>query len=276
MEQLSFTINDGEDQVAGPLDLILNLLSKHKLNIADINISELLEQYMAQIDLWQKQNLEITSEFLEMAAHLVYIKTVSLLPKSKEEEEKAKAELVGRLLEYQACKQAALLLAQQNSGFGSFAHPSDPVPKNIDYKRRHDVNALFACYWAAIGRGKRKLPPKEDVFTPLVAKPMVSVSSKIISLLRQLFETRNMEMIDVYRDSKSKSEVVATFLAVLELIKSGRIATDETRIKLITSSTMSLEELEEKALLDIGAEYDNGDDNTDDIDDNLPAEQFLV
>lgn len=98
-QQLSFRVTD---EYEGPLDLILALISKHKLNIWDIEISSLLEQYMDYIRRRQEQDLEVASEFLEMASRLVYIKTVSLLPKYEDEEEKAKAELVGQLLEYQA------------------------------------------------------------------------------------------------------------------------------------------------------------------------------
>ena len=117
-QQLSFRVTD---EYEGPLDLILALISKHKLNIWDIEISSLLEQYMDYIRRRQEQDLEVASEFLEMASRLVYIKTVSLLPRREEEQEKAKAELVGQLLEYQACKAAAALLGERaGTGFGTF------------------------------------------------------------------------------------------------------------------------------------------------------------
>ncbi len=108
--QLSFRVSD---EYEGPLDLILALITKHQVNIWDIEITSLLEQYMAYIRARQEQDLEVASEFLEMASRLVYIKTVSLLPKYEDEEEKAKAELVGQLLEYQACKAAAALLGER-------------------------------------------------------------------------------------------------------------------------------------------------------------------
>ena len=230
MEQLSFNINDGEYE--GPLDLILHLITKHQVDIVDINISHLLEQYMEQINMWQQRNLEVASEFLEMASRLVYIKTVSLLPKHKEEEEKAKAELVGQLLEYQACKQAALLLVRRNSGFDRFVHPGEPIPEGYIYTRHHSLESLVACYWNAIGRGKRKLPPSQERFTPLVAKPVVSVSSRIVFLLRHLYSKTVMNFYDLFRESKNRSEVVATFLAMLELVKSGRLSTHEDEVRL--------------------------------------------
>ena len=94
----------------GPLELLLFLISKHKLDIRDIEISVLLEQYLDYIGQMQSADLEVASEFLEMAARLVYIKTVSLLPKP-EEGEKLKEELQGQLLEYSLCRQVAGELA---------------------------------------------------------------------------------------------------------------------------------------------------------------------
>ncbi|HIY08377.1 MAG TPA: segregation/condensation protein A, partial [Firmicutes bacterium] len=88
METLSFHVAEYE----GPLDLLLHLISKHKVNIWDIEISSLLEQYMEQIRRWQEQDLEVASDFLEMASRLVYIKTLSLLPRHEEEEEEARAQ----------------------------------------------------------------------------------------------------------------------------------------------------------------------------------------
>ena len=105
MEQLSFKVAE----VEGPLDLILQLIAKHKLNIMDIDISALLEQYLQKIEEWKEQNLEVASEFLQMASRLVYIKSVSLLPRHEELEE-LKRELTGQLIEYSLCKQVSALL----------------------------------------------------------------------------------------------------------------------------------------------------------------------
>lgn len=115
MEKLTFKVNEYE----GPLDLILALLSKHQIGIYDINISDLLEQYMAYIRTLRENQMEVASEFLEMASRLVYIKTASLLPRYEKEED-PRAELVGQLLEYQSCKQAAALLRLRDTGWSVF------------------------------------------------------------------------------------------------------------------------------------------------------------
>ncbi len=219
--QLSFRVTD---EYEGPLDLILALIAKHQLNIWDIEISSLLEQYMAYIHARQQQDLEVASEFLEMASRLVYIKTVSLLPRHEEEQEKAKAELVGQLLEYQACKAAAALLGDRGEdGFGTFPHPQEEIPVDTTYRLTHPAALLAKSYWEALGRGKRRLPPQPAVFTPLVAAPVVSVGSRIIHILRLLYQTTTISLSGLFSRSRSRSEAVATFMAVLELMKAKRI-----------------------------------------------------
>ncbi|MCI9194733.1 MAG: segregation/condensation protein A [Angelakisella sp.] len=219
--QLSFRVTD---EYEGPLDLILALIAKHQLNIWDIEISSLLEQYMAYIHARQQQDLEVASEFLEMASRLVYIKTVSLLPRHEEEQEKAKAELVGQLLEYQACKAAAALLGDRGEdGFGTFPHPQEEIPVDTTYRLTHPAALLAKSYWEALGRGKRRLPPQPAVFTPLVAAPVVSVGSRIIHILRLLYQTATISLSGLFSRSRSRSEAVATFMAVLELMKAKRI-----------------------------------------------------
>ena len=95
------------EKFEGPLDLLLSLIAKHKLDIYDIPISQLLEQYLEYISQMQSHDMDVASEFLEMASRLVYIKTMMLLPKHEEEAEMLKIELEGQLLEYSVCKQVA-------------------------------------------------------------------------------------------------------------------------------------------------------------------------
>ena len=108
MEKISYKLNEFE----GPLDLLLHLIRKNKLNIYDIQISELLEQYLNHIEKMKKQDMDVSSEFLEMAAKLVYIKTALLLPKH-EEAEVLKQELTDKLIEYEQFQKIAHLMAEQ-------------------------------------------------------------------------------------------------------------------------------------------------------------------
>ncbi|MDD6284047.1 MAG: segregation/condensation protein A [Firmicutes bacterium] len=207
----------------GPLDLLLSLISKNKLNICDINVSDLLEQYMRQIDEMRENDMDVASEFLEMAARLVYIKSVMLLPKHEDEAATLKQELTGELLEYQQCKEMAAKMSQMTDGFGCFVRPQMQIEADKTYRRRHDAEELVRHYLAAVGRGQRRLPPPTDTFTPLVVKKIVSVTSKVVFVLRRIRDGSTVKLKRLYQAAHSRSELVATFLAVLELIKADRV-----------------------------------------------------
>lgn len=219
---LVFTAKDFD----GPLDLLLHLISKNKLDIADIEIAVLVDQYLLQIEQFKEYDMDIASEFLDMAARLIYLKTVSLLPKSEEAEE-LKAELTGELIEYQLCKEMAAKLAEHTEGFKTTVR--QPVKIDIDksYKRQHTADILLKYYEDAVGRGLRRLPPPASAFSGIVQKKIVSVSSKIVVVLRNLKKKSKMKFKSLFNQAESRSDVVATFLAVLELLKDKRIKADE-------------------------------------------------
>ncbi len=221
MDKLSYKLEVFE----GPLDLLLSLIAKNKLNIYDINISALLEQYLEQIELMKGQDMDIASEFLEIAARLVYIKTAMLLPRH-DEGDTLRDELSGELLEYSVCKQMAAKLATMTDGFGRFVRQPMKIESDKTYKRSHDKSELTIAYLAAVGRGMRHMPPPVDNFKPLVAKKIVAVSTKVVSILRNLRKKATVKWKSLFSESKSRSELVATFLAVLELVKAHRVTVD--------------------------------------------------
>ena len=231
MEKISYKL----DAFEGPLDLLLHLIEKNKLNIYDIQISELLEQYMEHIELMQQQDLDIAGEFLAMASKLVQIKSAMLLPKFEEAEE-MRRELSGQLIEYQKCKKVARLLSA-NISFDSFCREPAKIKADMTYRRSHEPSYLTAAYLTAAGRGKAKLPPPEDAFSGIVKRRIVSVSSRIISIMKKLWGGQKRKYSSIFEDASDKSELVATFLAVLELIKGKRVRIegegDEQELKLI-------------------------------------------
>lgn len=209
----------------GPLDLLLQLIARNKYNIYDIPLLELIEQYLEQIEKFKQDEMEISSDFLEMASRLLYIKTVSLLPKH-DEVVKLKEELTGELLEYMVCKEMAAKFSTMQSGFDMFVRlPTEyELPKT--YELVHPKNVIYDSYIAAVGRGLRKLPPSTAPFTKIVAKKIVSVSTKIVFVIRNLWRGGKSKLSDLYKTSSSRSELVATFLAVLELCKANRVKVD--------------------------------------------------
>ena len=219
MEKISYKLEVFE----GPMDLLLHLITKHKLDIYDIPILELVEQYTSYVREMQEENMEVASEFLEMAARLVYIKTVSLLPVYDEAEE-LKNELRDELLEYRDCKILAGKLSQMTDGFNYTvrALPEEVAP-DMSYKRLHEPSELLGAYTLAAGKKLRRLPPPLDSFKTIVTKKIVSVGSKIESIVTSLKSKRKRKLYDIYREAKSRSDLIAAFLAVLELAKNKTI-----------------------------------------------------
>lgn len=221
MEQLSYKTEVFE----GPMDLLLHLISKHKININDIPIFTLVEQYLDYVRSMQEQDFEVAGEFLEMAARLIYIKTVSLLPKH-EEAEVLKKELTGELIEYRDAKYVAQKLSENTDGFNRFVRTPEESYVNYEYERFHEPNEILKAYINAAGKAQRKLPPPIDSFKVIVQRKFVNVQSKVVSVLRKLSFGKKVSFLSLFKDSASKSDMVATFLAVLELIKSKKVVID--------------------------------------------------
>lgn len=221
MKQINYKIEVFE----GPMDLLLHLISKHKLNINDIPIIELVNQYIDYVRQMEEADFDVAGDFLEMAARLIYIKTVSLLPRH-EEAEILKKELTGELIEYRDCKLMAEKLSKQTDGFDRFVREPQQGYVNYDYERFHEGEELLNAYIAAAGKAQRKLPPPLDSFKIIVAKKFVNVASKVSDVMKKLWSGKRVKFLKLFEDAKSKSDMVATFLAVLELAKTKKIMID--------------------------------------------------
>ncbi len=230
---LSYKIENFE----GPLDLLLQLIARNKLNIYDIKLSVLIEQYLEQMEIFRQNDMDISSEFLEMASRLIYMKTVSLLPKH-DEIVRLKEELTGELLEYQMCREMAQKLSLMTDGFDRFVRDAAEYDFDKTYELVHTSDTIYLSYLAAVGRGQRRLPPSVAPFTKIVAKKIVAVSTKIVFVMRKLLSGGTSRLSSLYKTARSRSELVATFLAVLELCKVNRVeisgdSAETAEIKLI-------------------------------------------
>lgn len=249
MEKIQYKL----DVFEGPLDLLLHLINKHKLNINDIPILQLVEQYVEYVQLMQESDMEVASEFLEMAARLVYIKSVSLLPVHQEAQQ-LKKELTGELIEYRDCKLMAKEISKQADGFDHLCRKPAELPNiNYKYERLHESNSLLKYYLSAVGRGKRKLPPPFEAFTAIVTKKIVSVGSRVSGIFSRLKNGKKNRFIDFFTDAGSRSELVATFLAMLELIKANKIRVND-------DSELLVEQIGELDEIQTDFEY-GGEDN---------------
>ncbi len=221
MEKLQYKLEVFE----GPMDLLLQLIAKKKVSINDVPIMEIIEQYLDYVRQMKDDNLDISSEFLEMAARLLYIKTVSLLP-VHEEAEKLVEELRGELTEYQDCKTVAGKLQKQANGFDFYAREPEEIEVDMTYTRIHEPVEIFKAYMAAVGKGKRKLPPPIEAFRGIVAHKIVSVASRISFIIEKFKNKKSQSFVKFFEGAESRSEMVATFLALLAMAKAKRIQID--------------------------------------------------
>ena len=215
------------EKFEGPLDLLLSLIAKHKLDIYDIPISQLLEQYLAYIAEMQQQDMDVASEFLEMAARLVYIKTAMLLPHHEDEAQEMKIELEGQLLEYSVCKQVAQELRERNVGGDIFVRFAAEIEMPKTFEGSVDRQKLLEAYLAVAGRRQRKLPPPASAFTQIVARRMVSIRSRITLILSRIMGSGNIPIEEIWLQNSDRYELVASFLAVLELIRHSRVTVSD-------------------------------------------------
>ena len=211
------------EKFEGPLDLLLSLIAKHKLDIYDIPISQLLEQYLAYIAQMQEHDMEVASEFLEMAARLVYIKTAMLLPQHEDEAQELKIELEGQLLEYSVCKQVAEELRENYVGGDIYIRKAAEIELPKTFEGTADKQKLLEAYLAVAGRRQRKMPPPASAFTQIVARRMVSIRSRIMLIMSKIMGNGNIPIEEIWAQNSDRYELVASFLAVLELIRHSRV-----------------------------------------------------
>lgn len=202
----------------GPLDLLMHLLEKHKIDIYDIPIAEITEQYLAYIESWREFNMEIASEFLVMAATLLQIKSRMLLPKppkilaEDEEEEDPRQALVARLLEYRQFKQVSIWLAEHSEKREQYITRL-PIPFEVKTSlpqglELDDLIRAFLAVWES------KTP-----HVRLIEREELTIQDKIADILTLFQRKKTLKFGDILIRSGSRSEVVASFLALLELLR---------------------------------------------------------
>ena len=238
METLTFHLEEFD----GPLDVLLYLVSKNKMNIYDIPILELIDQYTSLINGLQENRMEVASEFIEMAARLVQMKSFLLLPRS-EEAERMKEELTGQLIEYSACKEVARQLGEQAACHCSFVRPPMELEQDNTYRLTHEATLLAQAMELLLGRSRRrKAAPNQQSFEPLVTAPFVSVARRVVHVLRSIVTGRVASLRGLFNRGGSRSQTVATFLAVLELIRAGRIEIDDQETLTVRRGRMKKQE----------------------------------
>lgn len=213
------------DSFEGPLDLLLHLIKKHEIDIYDIPISLISEQYNQYLDTLKELNLDIVGDYLRMAAELGYIKSRMLLPKQvtdeEDEQEDPREELIKRLIEYQRYKDASYqLFSLDLLGRDIYARKFDELS---DMDLREFEQPLRVDLWALIDAFKtvmeRKAAQKEDEADIIVETDFMTVEDKIEEILQRIEEYNSFSFSDLFELSLSKMSLILTFMALLELVK---------------------------------------------------------
>ena len=214
----------------GPLDLILNLLSKNKMEIKDIQISLILEQYLAWMSKRKELDLEVASEFVTMAAHLVYLKTRMLLSVGDEEVMSEMEQLIASLEEHQRHENFAKIKAvvpelsdRYAVGRDYITKVPESVPVNRTYRYVHKPEDLRRAMMSVLERSDHRLPPPMAAFEGIVGREPYPVGDKATEILQRLVRFGVTRFRALFHGNRSRSEIVATFIAVLELCKAKRL-----------------------------------------------------
>ena len=231
LEGIVHTRSEEMEDFEGPLDVILLLLSKNKIEIQDVSITAILEQYLAYLDEMKRLDMEIASEFITMASHLMLIKTKMLLSAAEQEEAENELDLLRQSLVERRRKEAmeqirravAVLEPRNDIGRCVFTKDPEPLKRAQGYRYQHDPSDLLGAMAAIAERSSNQLPPPAVSFRGIVGKEPYPVTRKSVEVLRHLVLRGVERLKNLFRGNRSRSEVVATFLAILELCKSNRV-----------------------------------------------------
>lgn len=235
LEGIVHTRTEVREDFEGPLDVIFLLLSKNKIEIQDVSITAILEQYLAYLDEMKRLDMEIASEFITMASHLMLIKTKMLLSAAEQQEAEDELDLLRQgLIERrrrEAMEQIRLAVAEleprNEIGRCLFTKQPEPLKKVGGYRYQHDVKDLLQALETISERSQRQLPPPTQNFKGIVGKEPYPVAKKSGEVLRQLLLRGVERLKGLFRGNKTRSEVVATFLAILELCKTSAITLED-------------------------------------------------
>ena len=241
----------------GPLDVIFLLLSKNKIEIQDVSITAILEQYLAYLDEMKRLDMEIASEFITMASHLMLIKTKMLLSAAEQAEAESELDLLRQSLIERQRKEAmeqirtavSWLEPRNEIGRCLFTKEPEPLRRDQTYRYQHDTKDLLRALDEMSERNQRRLPPPTVSFKGIVGKEPYPIAKKTGQLLRQLILRGVEKLKNFFGGSRSRSEIVATFLAVLELCKTNSVTLEDDvsgenpSVRLLDKENLQKEEL---------------------------------
>ena len=235
LEGIVKTRSEEMEDFEGPLDVIVVLLSKNKIEIQDVSITAILEQYLSYLDEMKRLDIEIASEFITMASHLMLIKTKMLLSAAEQAEAESELDLLRQSLLERQRKEAmeqirsAITVLEPRNEIGRclFVKEPEPLRRDQTYRYSHETAVLLKALDNIAERNQRMLPPPTVNFKGIVGKEPYPVTKKAGEVLRQLLLRGIERLKNLFRGNRSRSEIVATFLAILELCRTKSVTLED-------------------------------------------------
>ena len=235
LEGIVHSRNEAYEDFEGPLDVIFLLLSKNKIEIQDVSITAILEQYLAYLDEMKRLDMEIASEFITMASHLMLIKTKMLLSAAEAAEAENELDLLRQsLIERQRreameqIRMAITVLEPRNEiGRCLFTKEPEPLRRDTTYRYQHEPADMLRALDEISERNQRRLPPPTVNFKGIVGKEPYPVTKKATEVIKTLFLRGIERLKNLFKGNRSRSEIVATFLAILELCKTNSVSLED-------------------------------------------------
>ena len=227
--------NEEMEDFEGPLDVIFLLLSKNKIEIQNVSITAILEQYLAYLDEMKRLDMEIASEFITMASHLMLIKTKMLLSAAEQAEAESELDLLRKSLAERERREAldqirkavTELEPRNEIGRSIFTKEPEPLRRDAAYRYQHEASDLLRALDSISERNQRMLPPPTVNFKGIVGKERYPVTKKASQVVRRLVQYGIVRLKALFRGNRSRSEVVATFLAILELCRTHSVVLED-------------------------------------------------
>ncbi len=222
------------DNFEGPLDLLCHLVDKNKMDIHEVNISKITDQYIEYINAMKELNLDVTSEFVLMASTLLFIKSKSLLPKQVEDEgELTEEELIHRIIEYKKYKEISKKLREY---FNEYSKRFYKLPDKIELPKRkleekYESRLLEEAYKKLLEKNKEKINVNAANIEKIAITEIVTVTSKVKDIFRELMKKPKFVFNKLCKTKKyTKLETVTAFTGLLELTRRNKVTTEQEKI----------------------------------------------
>lgn len=222
------------DNFEGPLDLLCHLIDKNKMNIYDINLSEITDQYIEYIKSMEAMNLEVTSEFLIMASTLLYLKSKSLLPKQVEEEkELTEEELLRRIIEYKKYKEITKKMKEfySQSGMCLSKMPDEIKLPKQKLERNYELSVVYEAYKNIVEKNSQRLNQNAKNINKIAITETYTVGDKVKTMFRELLHHKKFVFNNLFSKQKcSRPEIVTAFTGLLELSRRSKVLTNQEEL----------------------------------------------